>query len=66
MPQMGSVLQTMRTNVMSNNWTDVSAPLIREGAEDQPIDPAIMEGNNSDEGSSYYSAEGEESEWEED
>ena len=35
MSQLGSVLQTKRTNVMSNNWTDASGPLIRESDEDQ-------------------------------
>ena len=53
---------------MSNNWTDLSATLVQEGGSgEEDIDPAIMEGKKEDdeEGSSYYSAEGEESEWEE-
>ena len=59
------MLQTKRTNVLSNNWTDASGQLIRESDEDQQhIDPVIMEGDKSEEGSSYYS-EGEESEFEE-
>lgn len=65
--KLGSVLAPTKRTLMSNNWTDVSAPLVRESG-DEIIDPAIMEGKKEEEGdgegSSYYS-EGEESEWEE-
>ena len=48
---------------MSNNWTDQSAPLLRESKDEVVAEPA-PENKDEAEGSSYYS-EGEESEWEE-
>ena len=61
MSQLGSVIQSRRT-VMSNNWTDQLAPLVKEGEETESEAGVREEEEMS--GSNYCSV-GEESEWEE-